>query len=61
MEGVSKFWNNNCESLLQDFTLEQKERRAKQRMLKDDWEKFKEQQRDLMLVDRDNKEPGCVS
>ncbi len=43
MENIKTFWLNS-EALLKEYNLQQDQLRAKQRMLKDDWEKFKAEQ-----------------
>ena len=42
MENVGVFWSGT-EALLHEYSLEQQKLREKQRMLKSDWERFKQQ------------------
>lgn len=46
MENIGAFWRNS-ETLIQEYTQEQTSLRAKQKMLKDDWEKFKAQRKEI--------------
>ena len=46
MSNIVSFWKNS-EKLLEEFNRQQVQLRAKQKMLKEDWERFKAQRRDL--------------
>jgi len=46
MENVGVFWSGT-EALLHEYTLEQKKLREKQQMLKNDWERFKMQRKQI--------------
>ena len=60
MSNIVSFWKNS-EKLLEEFNRQQAQLRAKQKMLKEDWERFKAQRRDLKTqMDKDHKEP-CTS
>ncbi len=53
MENIKSFWLNS-EALLKEYNQQQDQLRAKQRMLKDDWEKFKAQQAKQFKIDEHN-------
>ena len=48
MSNIGPLWSNS-EKLLCEFNKQQAHLRAKQKMLKEDWERFKEQRRDLKI------------
>ena len=56
MSNIVPLWTNS-EKLLCEYNKQQAQLRAKQKMLKEDWERFKAQRRDLK-VQMDNK---CAS
>ena len=64
MSNIVSFWKNS-EKMLEEYNKQQVELRAKQKMLKEDWERFKAQRRDLKIqMDKDhnvNKESTCSS
>ena len=62
MSNIVPLWSNS-EKLLNEYNKQQAQLRAKQKMLKEDWEKFKAQRRDLKIqMDQDcNKEPKSTS
>ena len=45
MENIGEFWKNS-EQLIQEYNQQQTKLRAKQKMLREDWEKFKVQRKD---------------
>ena len=53
MSNIVPLWTNS-EKLLCEYNKQQAQLRAKQKMLKEDWERFKAQRRDLK-VQMDNK------
>ena len=60
MSNIVSFWKNS-EKLLEEYNNQQAQLRAKQKMLKEDWERFKAQRRDLKIqMDKDHKE-SCSS
>jgi hypothetical protein len=48
MSNIVAFWQNS-DKLLHEFNQQQDQLRAKQKMLKEDWERFKAQRRDLKI------------
>ena len=62
MSNIVPLWSNS-EKLLNEYNKQQAQVRAKQKMLKEDWEKFKAQRRDLKIqMDQDcSKEPKSTS
>ena len=62
MSNIVPLWSNS-EKLLNEYNKQQAQLRAKQKMLKEDWEKFKAQRRDLKIqMDQDcSKEPKSTS
>lgn len=59
MSNIVPLWTNS-EKLLNEYDKQQAQLRAKQKMLKEDWERFKAQRRDLKIqMDKDHKE--CTS
>ena len=46
MEHIGEHWKQS-EIIIQEYSKQQSKLKARQRMLKDDWEKFKAQRRDL--------------
>ena len=56
MTNIKSLWSNS-EKLLTEYNKQQAQLRAKQKMLKDDWERFKAQRRDLQIqTDKNHKE-----
>ena len=61
MSNIVSFWKNS-EKMLEEYNKQQVELRAKQKMLKEDWERFKAQRRDLKIqMDHNVKDSTCSS